>query len=258
MKEMNSLISVMETLRSENGCNWDKKQTHESLIPYILEESYEVIDAIQKKDKDHLKEELGDVLFQVVFHSQIAKEENLFRFEDVAEAVAEKLIRRHPHVFGESKDLSPEQVEANWQVLKAKEKAEIKKGLLSEIKDSYGGFLKAEKIQKKAAEVGFDWTDVQDVIDKVEEELKEISAEITAAEKNEKKIEEELGDLLFAVVNLSRFIKVNPEKALLSACDKFRRRFEFIEMKAEESDQKLENMSLSEMEELWQKAKKNV
>ena len=256
MKEIDELLKVMDTLRGENGCNWDKKQTHDTLIPYLLEESYEVVDALEKRDKENLKEELGDLLFQIVFHSKIASEKKEFEMKDVALGIIEKLIRRHPHVFREKEDLHPDEVISNWEKIKEKEKSSKKKNLLDDVPISFPALQRANKIQEKVSSVGFDWEDTQGVLDKVEEELNELKEEINQNSKNNPRIEEEFGDLMFSMVNLSRFLKINPETALRKANQKFENRFQFVEKMANLEDKNLKNMSKEEMEILWQKSKK--
>ena len=246
----------MDRLRGENGCNWDKKQTHESLIPYLLEESYEVVDALEKRDKENLKEELGDLLFQIVFHSKLASESKEFEMKDVALGITQKLIRRHPHVFSEKEDLHPDEVIANWARIKEKEKSSKNRKLLEDIPISFPALQRAKKIQEKVSSVGFDWEDAQGVLEKVDEELKELKEEIFQNSKNNLKIEEEFGDLLFSMVNLSRFLKINPETALRKANQKFENRFQFVEESAIKEGKNLQNMSKDEMEILWQKSKK--
>ncbi len=256
MKELEELLLVMDRLRGENGCNWDKKQTHESLIPYLLEESYEVVDALEKKDKENLKEELGDLLFQIVFHSKIASETNEFEMKDVISEITQKLIRRHPHVFQTQEDLHPDEVIANWAKIKEKEKEKKNKTLLGDIPLSFPALQRALKIQEKVSTVGFDWESTGEVLEKVEEEFNELKEEINRDPQNSIRIQEEFGDLLFSMVNLSRFLKINPETALRKANSKFENRFKFVEETAKVEKNGLQNMSKEEMENLWQKSKK--
>ena len=253
MDEMDKVLEVMKTLRSEGGCNWDRAQNHKSLIPYLLEESYEVVHAIENEDDENLKEELGDLLFQVVFHSRIASEEGRFQFSDVAGNLSEKLIRRHPHVFQNQSDLSPEEVVQNWQKIKENEKKDRKETI--DVPIALPALDRAHKIQKKAADVGFDWEDPRDVRAKVAEELEELDEEWTKGGSFER-MEEELGDLLFAIVNFSRFLKINPEKALRKANEKFLYRFSQMEKFAKEQNQNFPDLSLEEKEVLWKKKKK--
>ncbi len=258
MKEMKKVLEIMEILRGENGCNWDKKQTHESLLPYVIEETYEVVDALEKKDFDSLKEELGDLLFQIVFHSQLAKEAGKFEFIDILESLSQKLISRHPHVFGNPENLTSEEVLENWDKLKAKEnliKGVQLESILDGIPRSLPALAKAEKLQQKAAKVGFDWQRPEEIVEKIEEELEELKQELNNSKKNFQRVEEELGDLLFAVVNLSRFLKLSSELALRKANEKFELRFKKMEQEARQKGLQLHTLSLWEMEELWNKAK---
>ena len=247
------LIKIMEKLRSPEGCPWDRKQTHESLLPYLLEETYEVVDAVKKGNDEELKEELGDLLLQVVFHSQIAKERGAFDVEDVIDSIARKLIHRHPHVFGDREDIkTAEDVNREWERLKEKE-GKKKESLLDGIPESMPALERAYKLQKRAAKVGFDWEGFEGIKEKLIEELSEIEEELKRG--NRKKIEEEVGDLLFMAVNLARFLGVHPEIALRRANEKFERRFRYMERKAKERGKELKEMSLDEMEALWQEAK---
>ncbi|MDX1960199.1 MAG: nucleoside triphosphate pyrophosphohydrolase [Leptospiraceae bacterium] len=254
MEEINELVNVMKTLRSENGCSWDKKQTHESLVPYVLEEAYEVVDALEKKDFQNLKEELGDLLFQIVFHSELASEVGRFTLEDVVRDVKEKLIRRHPHVFGEQKNLSPEEVESNWEKLKSKEKLR-QSGILDSIPKSLPALQRAEKLQDKAKTIGFDWDSIDGPISKFQEEWKELEEARLNLESKER-LEEELGDVFFSLVNISRFLKISPETAIRKTCNKFSERFSRMEMISTETGIKLDTLSLKELDALWDKAKK--
>lgn len=253
---MNNLIEVMETLRSKDGCPWDIEQDHQSLKPYLIEEAYEVLEAIDLKDDFLLEEELGDLLLQVVFHSQIAKERQAFTMKDVIRGIAEKLIFRHPHVFkGVTANNSEEALES-WEERKREEK-EISSYTESMelIPKHLPALMKAYKIQKKAAQVGFDWDTIEDTSKKVYEELKELEE---AAEKGStKEILEEGGDLLFAVVNLLRFLKIEPEEALNATNRKFINRFSYIETSAQKAGKDMKNMTLEEMDLLWEEAKGN-
>ncbi|KJF27254.1 nucleotide pyrophosphohydrolase [Clostridium aceticum] len=251
---VNNLVEIMEILRSKEGCPWDIKQTHDSLKPYLIEESYEVLEAIDQKDDILLEEELGDLLLQVIFHSQIAKERDVFTMEDVVRGICEKLIFRHPHVFkGEKADTSKEAIQT-WEQQKQQEK-QIKSiaDSMTKIPKELPALLKAEKVQKKAANVGFDWDKLEDVVHKVKEELQEVLEAEEA--KDADKIKEEAGDLIFAVVNLTRFLKVNPEDALSATCRKFINRFQYIEAAAAKTGKSLEKMTLEEMDLLWEEAK---
>ena len=254
---MNNLIDIMERLRNKDGCPWDIKQTHESLKSYLIEESYEVLDAIDLQDDDLLVEELGDLLLQVVFHSQIAKERQVFSIEDVIHGIADKLVFRHPHVFTENKANNCEEALESWEGQKREEKqiASITESMELIPKD-LPALMKAYKIQKKAATVGFDWDRVEDVLNKVHEELQELQEAIR--EGNEKEIHSEAGDVVFSVVNLLRFYDVDPEEALRGTCQKFLDRFRYIEETAKTSGKELKDMNLDEMDILWEQAKKTM
>ncbi len=253
--EIDDLLDIMERLRGKDGCPWDRKQTHESLRPYLIEECYEVIEALDSGDMGLLEEELGDLLLQIVFHSQLTKEQGYFNLTDVITGICTKLINRHPHVFAETIVSSSEEVLKNWEEIKRDEKSEKSyTESLERIPKGMPALMKSYKIQGKAAEVGFDWDDVEGAVDKVREELQELMDVYKTDQKEE--IWEEVGDLLFAVVNMARFLKVRPELALNKTVDKFIRRFKFIEMSAKENGQDLKDMSLTEMDKLWEKAKK--
>lgn len=254
---INDLTKIMEKLRGKNGCPWDAEQTHKSLRPYLIEEAYEVLEALESDDMILLEEELGDLLLQVIFHATIASEQGEFHMKDVVTGICKKLIHRHPHVFGKVKVGSSSEVLKNWNEIKREEKnVKTYTDSLKRIPKHLPALMKSYKVQKKAADVGFDWDHVEDAIEKVKEELNELLEVYNTGEKN--KITEELGDLLFAVVNVSRFLKVEPELALNSTIEKFISRFEFIEVTAESEGKKLENMTLEEMDVLWNKAKKSL
>ncbi len=255
---VNNLVEIMEVLRSEGGCPWDRDQTHDSLKPHLIEESYEVLEALNKKDDFLLEEELGDLLLQIIFHSQLAKERDAFSLREVVHGICEKLIFRHPHVFSDLHVDTIEGVEATWEEQKRKEKQiESIADSMKRIPKELPALLKSEKIQNKAADVGFDWDKLEDVVDKVKEELHE--AVEAWGDQDPSHIKEEAGDLLFAVVNLLRFLKVNPEIALNAACNKFINRFEYIENQANKVKKDLRKMKLKEMDILWDESKeKNV
>lgn len=249
------LVGIMEILRSPDGCPWDREQTHESLKPYLIEEAYEVLDAIDREDLFELEEELGDLLLQVVFHATIAEESGYFNIHDVTTGICEKLIRRHPHVFAQTHVEGSEEVLVNWEAIKKEEKKEsLHIESMERIPSGMPALMRAYKIQKKAADVGFDWDDIKDAIAKIHEELDEF-LEIYESGDLEK-TSEELGDLFFAVVNVCRFLKVRPEVALSRTNEKFLRRFRFIEEKSLEKGKDLNNMTLEEMDNLWNMAKK--
>ena len=250
---VNDLQNIMKKLRGPSGCEWDAKQTHESLKKYLIEEAYEVVQAVDNNDIDELIEELGDVLLQVIFHCQIGEEEGFFNLGDVSNSICNKLIYRHPHVF-ENVDIDMNNFDKTWEELKKKEKGEtsVTEGL-ERIPQFLPALTKAEKIQHKAALVGFDWDNIGDVCKKVEEEYKELLDECKS--RNIKYIKEELGDLLFSIVNLARFLQVDPEEALNLTSKKFIKRFKFIEDNAKVMNKTLEEMTLEEMDELWERAK---
>ena len=256
-KGINQLLKVMRDLRSEKGCPWDKKQTMETLLPYTQEESWELADAILSGDKTHITEELGDLLFQVVFYSRIAEEEGWGSFDQVAEDTAKKLTGRHPHVFADEKWDTDKQRLAAWEKIKRTEKQANKsqpQTLLEDIPTILPPLLKAKKIQKRAASIGFDWDDYKPVLDKVDEELEELKQALDSDDKSH--IEEEFGDLLFALVNLGRHLKIDPGIALEKCNGKFKHRFLHIETSLLKNGSSLEQASLDEMEALWQQAKK--
>ncbi len=239
------LVRTMEELRKK--CPWDREQTHESLKKYLIEECYEVIDAIDSGEDERLKEELGDLLLQPVFHAQIAKERGAFTIEDVIDSLVRKLIERHPHVFG---DARPEDVLKNWE----KKKMENRKSVLDGIPKHLPALMRSQKLQDRASQVGFDFTDISQVFEKIDEEIRELKESIRKGEKEN--LKHEIGDILTAVVELARFLGVDAESALQEANDRFIRRFQYMERKAEEIGRKLEDMSLEEMDMLWEEAKR--
>ncbi|MBI5599394.1 MAG: nucleoside triphosphate pyrophosphohydrolase [Deltaproteobacteria bacterium] len=244
------LIAIMERLRQE--CPWDREQTLSSLIPFIIEEAYEVVGAIESGSYEAVKEEIGDLLLQVIFVCQIAKEDKKFTIEDAIEASTEKMIRRHPHVFADADAKTSDDVLRHWAEIKKKE-GKGKKGWLTEAGAAYPALLSAHRISKRAAKAGFDWKDVKEVLGKVDEELAEFKEALSS--KDGKRTEEELGDLLFTLVNLSRFVEVNPEEALRKTIGKFISRFHHIEKTIEKRGEELSGTSVEEMERLWQEAK---
>ena len=241
------LLATMRILRGENGCKWDREQTHKSVRENMLEEAYEAIDAINANDMKHLKEELGDVLLQVVLHAQIADDEGFFNFDDVAKTINEKLIHRHPHVFADTKVADVKEILSNWEKLKQEEKPH-RKSVLDGISKSQSALMKAQKISKKAVRVGFEWQNLEQLKQCVQSEFEEFEKAKTQEEK-----EEEFGDILFALVNLARWNKIDAEQALNIANEKFIKRFK----KMEEIAQKpLQELNFAEWEELWSQAKK--
>jgi nucleoside triphosphate diphosphatase len=260
---MARLLAVMAWLRDrQHGCPWDIDQTFRTIAPYTIEEAYEVADAIERDDMPALKEELGDLLLQVVYHAQIAQEARVFSFADVAAAIADKMVDRHPHVFADARIDTAEAQTVSWEARKAAERAAKQTvepaGALSGVARALPALLRAEKIQKRAARVGFDWKETAPVIDKIEEELGELRAEITAGTVDQTRLTDELGDVLFAVANLARHCKVDPEAALRATNDKFERRFGYIERRLAEQGRKPADATLIEMETLWQEAKTRV
>ena len=248
------LLRIMEILRAPDGCMWDRAQDHHSIRQNFIEETYEVCEAIDDEDTEHLKEELGDVLLQVVFHAQMEKEKGVFDMDDVADGICKKLIFRHPHIFGDVKVGSTDEILSNWDDLKRKEKKqETDTSTLESVSKSLPSLIRAQKLQKKAAKVGFDWPDVSGALDKVEEEL----AEVRAAIDGNGDIEEEIGDLIFAVTNVSRFVKVDSERAAEKTCNKFVRRFADMEKQAAAEGKNLSDLTLSELDALWDKAKEH-
>ncbi|WP_024279018.1 nucleoside triphosphate pyrophosphohydrolase [Xanthobacter sp. 126] len=268
-RDIARLIEIMAALRTPGtGCPWDLEQTFATIAPYTLEEAYEVADAIARADLPDLKEELGDLLLQVVFHARLAEEEGTFAFPDVVEAITSKLVRRHPHVFGDARDLSPEAVKGMWTEIKAQEKAERAaaraaaglapeegvKGTLSGVALPLPALTRALKLQEKASRVGFDWNDARQVLAKIREETEEVSQALDAG--GTEAIRDEIGDLLFAVVNLARHADVDPETALRGTNEKFTRRFGHVETQLAADGRRPNDASLDEMEALWQDAKR--
>lgn len=273
---LDDLLYLMSRLRDpETGCPWDIKQTFSSIVPHTIEEAYEVADAIEKQDYPHLKEELGDLLFQVIFYSQMGKEQQHFEFSDIVDTLVAKLVRRHPHVFpsgelhSENNDicLSDDEIKGRWEKIKAQERADkdaLKNAsseeptstftsILSDIPTVLPALQRAEKLQKRASTVGFDWPEASQVLDKIEEEIAELREAM--AENNQANIQDELGDLMFAMTNLARHVNVKSEMAVRSTNTKFTNRFQYIEKVLQEKGIALEDASLDEMEALWQKAK---
>ena len=251
-KNLEELIEIIKTLRSENGCQWDREQTHQSLRPNMLEEAYEAVDAIDSGDMKHLKEELGDVLLQVVLHSQIADEANAFNINDVAKEINEKLIRRHPHVFSDVEVNSTQEILDNWEQIKKEEKSH-RISIMDGISKAQSALMSAQKISKKAVKVGFEWDCEKTLYDCVFSEIDEFKEACKDCDENH--IEEEMGDMLFSIVNLARWNKIDAEQALLKANKKFVRRFKKME---ELAIKPLEEYSFQEFDELWKKAKELI
>ncbi|MBS4210809.1 nucleoside triphosphate pyrophosphohydrolase [Bacillus sp. FJAT-50079] len=254
-KEFSTLREIIAELRGPKGCPWDKKQTHQSLKKYLIEESYELLEAIDHDDIDDMTEELGDVLLQVLLHAQIGEDDGMFSIEDVIESISEKMIRRHPHVFGNAKADSPAEVKENWEKIKAAEKGANKEKvtLLATVGKGLPALLKAYEYQKEAGKVGFDWDQPGPAIEKVREELQEFELEL--ANDNQQEQLNELGDLLFAVINVSRLAGIHPEEALQTANDKFSKRFSYVEMKVLESGKPFEEFDLVQLDQFWNEAK---
>ncbi|WP_439243260.1 nucleoside triphosphate pyrophosphohydrolase [Lonepinella sp. BR2474] len=256
---IDDFVQLIAKLRNPHGgCPWDLKQNYHSMIPCLLEETYETVEAIEQGDVTNLREELGDLLLQVVFFSQLAKEDGKFTFEDVVNEVCQKIIRRHPHVFGDQSARNEQEALANWNAMKAQEKsAEGKQqSILDNVPHAFPALLRAEKLQKKCAKVGFDWTELQDVLNKVQEELEEVKQELNQPHLDQTKIQEEVGDLLFATVNLSRHLKCQAEESLRQANHKFERRFRAVEQKLTQQGKTFAQSNLIEMDILWDEVKK--
>ena len=248
------LIELMAALRGPEGCPWDRKQTPGSLKPFLVEECYEVIDALDGRQPDKIKEELGDLLFQIIFHARIAEEAGQFSMHDVMTAIHEKMTRRHPHVFGDEKLSTDKEVLANWEEIKKKEKGhEDRRSVLEGVPKDLPSLLRAHRLQERAARVGFDWNHLNEALPKLDEEIAEFKESLK--EENAGKIEEELGDVFFTLVNISRFLGVNPDEALRKTIGKFIHRFRHIEEQAANAGRSLNDMTLDEMELLWQEAK---
>ncbi len=255
---INRLLDIMRQLRDpDSGCPWDIKQTYQSIVPYTIEETYEVVDAIERKDYDDLKGELGDLLFQVIFYCQIAQEEKRFQFSDVVDAISHKLETRHPHVFGDKSYKNDDELHKAWENQKALERKE-KDGstsLLDDIPNSLPALKRSQKMQKRAAKQGFDWPSIDGVWAKVHEELVELKQEVSLAS-SPPRIEDELGDVLFSVVNLARHLKVDAETALRKSSQKFENRFRKMESVIAEKNTTVNDMSIDELESAWQASKR--
>jgi MazG family protein len=263
-QKFEKLVEIMTTLRGPNGCPWDKQQDFNSLKPMLVEEVYEVLEAIEQNDFEGLSEELGDLLLHVVFHAQLGKEAGHFDVNTVLEKISEKLVRRHPHVFGDETASSPEEVIKNWEAIKAQEKAAKLKNrtpeqrsLLEGIPSKLPAIHEAHQISSRAARAGFDWPDVEGIFDKLQEEVRELR-EVIAEGKDEtrrERLEDEIGDMLFVIVNIARYLKIDSESALKRANRKFKARFQYMENELAKQGKTVDQVSLDEMEALWQRAK---
>lgn len=269
-QQVSRLLKIMQQLRDpKTGCPWDQKQNFTSIVPHTIEETYEVVEAILSGNMLDIKDELGDLLFQIVFYAQLAQEQQQFDFEDIAQTISDKLVRRHPHVFhsadkgavNEADIKSEQQLNQQWENIKQQEREASGKPIddstLANIPKGMTPLLRAQKIQKKCANVGFDWTELPPVVDKIHEEIEEVLAEINTPEPNQLAIEEEIGDLLFAVVNLARHSSVNAETALIKANRKFEKRFRKVEQEIDNQGMNMHDASLQQMEAAWQKIKKD-
>jgi tetrapyrrole methylase family protein/MazG family protein len=252
-KEFSVLRNIIAKLRAPDGCPWDKKQTHQTLKKYLIEEAYELLDAIDREEEDDIIEELGDVLLQVLLHAQIGEDEGMFSIEDVIQSIATKMVRRHPHVFGDIQVKDAEEVITNWQKIKQQEKGEKKKAILDEVEKGLPALLRAYEYQKKAAKAGFDWDKAEEAISKVYEEWQEFLEEVHNGDSVRQL--EEFGDVLFSLVNVARFYAIHPEEALTKVNEKFHRRFSFVEQKVEESGRTFADFSLEELDTFWNEAK---
>ena len=255
-KQLARLRSIMHRLRAPGGCPWDAEQTHLSLVPNLIEEAYETVDTIQRGDHEHLKEELGDLLLQVIFHSELAEETGRFNLDDVARGISDKLVRRHPHVFAQSEAATSDAVLQQWDEIKRAEKGHEELPYLHGVGKGLPALLRAAKLQKKASKTGFDWPDEAGVLAKLREELDEL--ESAMAKDDADAVNEELGDLLFSVVNLARFRKVDPEVLMASANAKFEQRFALMEQDLRKRGLALDTATSGQMEESWETAKRPV
>jgi ATP diphosphatase len=257
---LHRIIDIMVRLRDpETGCPWDAKQTFETIAPYTIEEAYETADAINRGNLDDIRDELGDLLLQVIFQARIAEEAGQFDLADIADSISDKMIKRHPHIFNDNAErLTAEGQKALWEDIKADERAaKGKGGVLDDVAAGLPPMLRALKLQKRAARVGFDWPDFQQLRDKLDEELGELQAELEQQERDTKRIEDEVGDILFVAVNIARKAGIDPETALLSCNNKFEKRFRYIEENIDKYGKNIESASLDEMEQLWQEAKQS-
>ena len=250
-KSFTNLLNIVRELRGPDGCPWDKEQTHESLLPYFLEEAYEVIEGVEAGDMNSLKEELGDVLLHVVFQADIAQNNSEFTIEDSLNHVNKKLVRRHPHVFGDKKADAAFHAKQNWESAKHKEKK--RKSRLDGVPETLPALTRAQRIQEKASYTGFDWKKIEQVWEKIHEEIQELKE--AQSNGNKYHIEEEIGDVIFSIVNLARFLNISAESALRKSNKRFEKRFKFIEESCEKQGRSVDGLSLSEQDDLWEKAK---
>ena len=254
LNSLSKLIKITDTLMVEDGCPWDKVQTRESLKPYLVEETYEVLDALDANDPEKIKDELGDLLYQILFHSKISSLKGEFNFRDVINNLSEKMVRRHPHVFKEGELNTPDQVVKQWEEIKRNEKNQAnQKSILDNIPKNLPSLLRAQKLQKKAAKEGFDWDQINDVFDKLDEEIAEFKEAVL--KKKSADIQNEIGDIIFVITNIAKCYKIDAEEALRSTNNKFIKRFQYIEQKIEAKGKTLKDSPLEEMERYWQEAK---
>lgn len=251
-KNFEKLVSIVKQLRSEDGCPWDKKQTRNSLMPYFLEEVYEVVDSIDNNDLTTLPEELGDVLFHIILQTEVAEETDEFNLDQVLNMINEKLIRRHPHVFGNENAKTLSQIKQNWETIKEKEK--IRESRLDGVPIALPSLLKAQRVQQKASYVGFDWNNKEEVWEKVFEEIQELRE--AESQDNKDLVEEEMGDLFFTLVNLCRFLDISSEDSLRKSINKFTMRFKYLEKVIKQQNKKLDDVDFSELNEIWEEGKK--
>jgi len=251
------LVEIMARLRDENGCPWDRQQTHESLKKYLIEETYEAIDAIDSGDMDELRSELGDLMLQILFHARLAEEQGIFDIGDSIESISQKLIRRHPHVFGDAEVASADEVLHRWEQIKSGEKGfENRHSILDGVPNALPALVRAMEISKRAAGAGFEWPDLNAVVEKLDEEVHELKHELSEGDRD--RAAEEIGDLLFAIVNVARWLKVDPEDSLRTMTKRFAARFKQIEEAARAGGKPLEDMTMEEMDALWEQAKRRT
>ena len=260
IEQLQKIIAIMAKLRDpKNGCPWDVEQDFASIAPYTIEEAYEVVDAVESGDRDALRNELGDLLLQVVFFARIAEEEGSFTLADIAKSISNKMIKRHPHVFGNAVKPNIRQQKQQWEeIKKAERSANGQNGVLGDIPKGMAPMQRAVKLQKRAASVGFDWPEISQLIDKMLEEAEELAAELDATQRDNQRVTDEVGDLMFVAVNLARKAGVDPEMALITCNKKFEKRFNYIEDSVKEQKRSIDDCTLEEMEQLWQAAKTSI